>query len=137
MEEKGKVTRLIGDIVEVTIEPGESCSKCPAHDFCRPSGNKRVIIAVNPGNVDLNDDVVVMMIRRHSLIAIFTFFGLPVILSLIGLLLGQPHSEMRSLLFGTGGFVTGLIVAKVINDILGKKHGFFPRVIAVRKKTQT
>lgn len=124
-------------MVEVALEPSEFCSRCPAHDFCRPAGTKRAIMAVNPGDADIGDEVVVRMMRRHSLIAIFTFFGLPVVLSLIGLLIGQQQSEMRSLIIGTGGFILGLIVAKVINDILGKKRGFFPKITVIRKKTQT
>lgn len=135
VDEKGKVTRITAGTVEVTLECSEACTKCPARDFCLPSGSKRVIGAVNPGGIEIGDEVTVTMIRRHSLIAVFSFFGLPVFLSLIGLLIGQPYSEICSLIMGTSGFIIGLGIAKIINDILGRKRSFSPTITLISKKT--
>lgn|GEM_PF-2341587 len=134
MEERGKVIRIDEDTVEVAIDPSDACANCPACHYCRPSGTKRVITAVNPGDISVGDEVFVTMIRRHSLIAIFAFFGLPVMLSLIGLLIGQHYSETGSLIIGSGGFLLGLIIAKIINDILGSKRGFYPRIDKISEK---
>jgi len=137
MEEKGEVIRVNGEIAEVSIEPSPACATCPAGQFCRPAGHTRVITVVNPGQITIGDKVVVRMITRHSLMAILTFFGLPVILSLIGLLIGQQYSELGSLLIGTGGFLLGLIIAKIINDVLGSKRRFYPRITKISEKTQS
>jgi len=137
VEETGKITQINDGTVEITFESSDACAKCPACEFCRPSGNKRVITAVNPGGMVIGDEVTVTIIRRHSLIAIFSFFGLPVVLSFIGLIIGQQYSEMCSLILGTTGFIVGLIIAKIINDILSKKSGFLPKITAISKKTES
>lgn len=133
MEEKGKIIHIDHDTVEVAIEPGQACEKCPACHFCRPSGTKRVITAANPGNATIGDEVIVTLIRQHSLFAVFLFFGLPLVLSFIGLLIGHQYNEISSLIIGTGGFLLGLLIAKIVNDFLGSKKGFYPRVTKTDK----
>jgi hypothetical protein len=137
MDEKGKVISITDDKIEVALEPSKACATCPAGQFCRPTGSKRIIIAINPGDISVDDEVIVRMVARYSLMAIIVFFGLPVILSFIGLLIGQQWGELGSLLIGTGGFILGLVIAKVVNDILGSKRGFYPRITKVTEKTQS
>jgi positive regulator of sigma E activity len=137
MEERGEVIRVDDGTVEVELTPSQSCAKCAARDFCRPIGNKRVITAANPGNIITGDRVIVRMIARQSLIAVFLFFGVPVILSFIGLLIGQQYGELGSLIIGTGAFALGLIIAKILNDFLGSKRGFHPRITKTCEKTQS
>jgi positive regulator of sigma E activity len=135
VDEKGKVTRVINGSVEVTLEPSDACATCPLCEYCHPSGKKRVIFAVNPGDIEVGEEVVIQMTVRYSLIAIFSFFGLPVVLSLIGLLIGQSYGEVRSLVIGTGGFILGLVIAKVIDSIAGKTRVFHPKITRIREKT--
>jgi positive regulator of sigma E activity len=136
VDEKGVVTRIADGTVEVTLTPGDACTKCEARDFCRPSEGTCVIVAINPGGVEVGDEVLVTVVRQNSMLAVFVFFGLPVVLSLIGLLLGHRYGEIGLVITGSGGFIVGLVIAKIINDILSKKLGFFPKITEIIKKTQ-
>ncbi|MBN2620049.1 SoxR reducing system RseC family protein [candidate division WOR-3 bacterium] len=137
MDEKGEVTRVIDGTVEVTLEPSNACITCPVCEYCRPAGKKRVIIAANPGDIEVGDEVAIHTTTRYRLIAVFSFFGLPIVLSLIGLLVGQSYGEIRSLIIGTGGFILGLIIAKVIDSIAGRKRALYPKITRIRGKTDS
>jgi len=93
----------------------------------------RIVEAENRIGAHVGDEVYIEISPRESLIAIFLFFGLPVLLGLLGLLIGIQYSEGHSIFFGVGAFAIGLIVAKLINNILGRRHRFLPHIVSITR----
>lgn len=131
MKEKGAVVEIINTIAKVSLQSSEACKTCAAGHFCRPSGNSRVIEAENIIGACIGDKVHIEISTHSSLIAFFLLFGLPVILSLIGLLFGSQYSNTHSLLYGAVGLCLGLLVAKIANNILNKKQSFLPKIVEI------
>ncbi len=131
MREIGKVVEVSGARARIRLEPSEACKNCPSCNFCRPVGSTRIVEAENRIGAHVGDEVNIEISPQESLTAIFLFFGLPVLLGLIGLVIGMHYSEGHSIFLGIGAFVLGLIVAKLMNNILGRRHHFLPHVVSV------
>ena len=131
MKEKGRVTEVYGLRAKINLEPSEACKHCHASAFCQPAGNARVIEAENSIGANIGDEVYIEILARTGFIAIFFVFCLPVMLGLIGLLLGAQYSNTHSIFYGLVGFALGLLIAKIVNDILRKKHKFLPKIIEI------
>lgn len=134
MREKGQVTEITGSLAMVCLEPSDACKKCPSSDFCRPQGNVRIIEVKNTVDAKIGDCVYIETPPRAGLLAIFLLFCLPVVLGLIGILLGVKYGEIFSVIFGVAGFTIGLIFAKLINNILGHKHKLLPHIIEITER---
>ena len=91
----------------------------------------RIVEAENRIGAHAGDEVYIEISPRESLTAIFLFFGLPVLLGLIGLLIGIQYSEVYSIFLGIGAFAVGLIVAKLINNIVSRRHQLLPHIVKV------
>jgi hypothetical protein len=65
------------------------------------------------------------------------FFGLPVFLGLIGLIVTTGRGEIATVIVGTVGFGLGLLIAKVVNDVLAARRRFLPRIIEVLHRDKT
>jgi len=131
VREEGKVIEVTDCIAKVSIAPNENCRNCPASYFCHPLDSIRVIEAENTVNAHIDDIVYIEIPVRSGFVAIFLLFGLPVLLALIGLLIGARHNDTISIVFGVAGFAFGLVFAKILNDRLGAKHRFLPRIIEI------
>jgi positive regulator of sigma E activity len=133
VRERGKVIEVSGSRARISLVPSEACKDCPSCGFCRPVGNTRIIETGNSVGAQIGDEVYIEISPRESLIAVFLFFGLPVLLGLIGLLIGIKYGEIHSVVLGIGAFAIGLILAKVINDILSHKQTFLPHIVEVTR----
>lgn len=131
MRERGKVVEVSGARARIRLEPSEACKDCPSCNFCRPVGSVRIVEAENRIGAHAGDEVYIEISPRESLTAIFLFFGLPVLLGLIGLLIGIQYSEVYSIFLGIGAFAVGLIVAKLINNIVSRRHQLLPHIVKV------
>ncbi len=133
MRETGQVVEVSGLLARISLEPSDACKDCPSCGFCRPVGNTRIIETENRVGAQVGDEVLVEISAQGTLIAVFLFFGLPVLLGLIGLLIGIRYGEGHSVVLGIGAFAVGLILAKVANNILGHKHKFLPHIVEVTR----
>ncbi len=131
MKEKGRIVEITGSVAKVSLEPGEACKDCPYGNMCRPTGDIRIIRVKNSIGAEVNDEVYIGISAKSELIAIFLLFGLPVILGLIGLLIGTRYSEIHSIILGLIGFALGLIIAKIINNIFNNRHKLLPHIIEI------
>ena len=131
MKEKGKVVEITDFIAKVSLEPGEACKTCPYGNFCRPAGTIRIIKVKNGIGAKVGDEVYIGIPVKSEFIAIFLLFGLPVMLGLIGLLIGTLYTEIHSVILGLVGFALGLIIAKIVNNILGRKKKLLPCIIEI------
>lgn len=137
MREHGRVIESEDHTVRVAIQATDACEKCPACGMCRPSGGKRYIKAVNEVGACAGDEVLFEISSSRSLVAAMLFFGLPVLLGLFGLIMTAGRSETLMVVIGSAGFFIGLVIAKVINDILATRSAFLPRVIEVLDRHTT
>ena len=133
MKEKGCVIEITSFGANISLSPSAACQGCTASDFCRPKGDDRITEAENRIGAKIGDEVYVEISSKTGLLAFFLLFGLPVILGLVGLLI-YPHAQnpnIHGIIYGLAGFALGLIIAKVINNILGRKHKFLPRIVEI------
>lgn len=133
MIEKGKVIELQGVNARVSVEPSEACKHCSACHICYPSGKTRVIEVENSIGAHVGAVVNIEISDKAGFFALFLVFVLPVLLGLIGVLIGAGYSETYAILFGVLGLATGLGIAKIINDRISKKRDFLPRIVDIIK----
>ncbi len=131
MREKGRVIEVSNHIAKVSLEPNESCRNCPAGHFCRPSGGVRVIEVENRIEAHPEDVVHIEIPTKSGFMAMFLLFGVPVLLALVGLLIGARYSETFSIILGFGGFILGLVFAKILNNSLAARHKLLPRIVEI------
>jgi positive regulator of sigma E activity len=137
MREQGRVVELDGTTAKIALEETGACKTCPACSMCRPAGGKRYIQAVNTAGAQVGDSVLFEIYPPYSLFAIMLFFGLPVFLGLIGLILSAAMGEIVTIIIGTACFGCGLLIAKVVNDILAARRSLLPRIITVLRRDKT
>ena len=137
MQERGRVVEVEGNMVKITVEETDACKKCPASGICRPAGGKRYITALNDTGAQVGDSVLFYVAAPYSLFAVMLFFGLPVFLGLVGLILTSARGEIVTVIVGSTGFALGLLIAKVVNDILAARRALLPRVIKVLHRHKT
>jgi positive regulator of sigma E activity len=134
MRRIGRVVALDGSRATVCFDPGEACKKCEAGPVCHAASAKRTVIVENTVNAWIGDDVSVKQSPGKALLSAFILFGLPVILAVLGLIIGTRWGETWSVICGVAGFVLGLIIAKFINNRLARNSLFLPRITEVLKK---
>lgn len=136
MIEKGKVIESRGFEAKVSIEPSEACKHCAASHFCRPAGESRVIEVENKVGAHVGDEVCIEISAKIGFFAFFLLFGLPVILGLVGIVLGTRYGDTYAIFLGVAGLALGLIIAKTINNIVSKKHTFLPHIVEIVKSNR-
>ncbi len=137
MQERGRVVEIEDTVAQIAIEETGACNKCPAGGMCRPAGGKRYLKASNTIGAQVGDAVLFELSTGHSLLAIMLFFGLPVFLGLIGLIVTAGRGEIVTVIVGTAGFGLGLLIAKIVNDVLAARRTLLPRIIEVLHRDRT
>jgi len=137
VKEKGEIIESRGFDAKVCIEPSEACKHCAASHLCRQDGESRVIEVENKVGAHVGDEVYIEISATIGFVAFFLLFGLPVILGLIGVVFGSRYNDTYAIFLGVAGFALGLIIAKVINNIVSKKHTFLPHIIEIVKSNRT
>lgn len=133
MIEKAKVIELRHGNARVRLEPSDACKHCAACHICYPSGESRVIEVENSIGARIDDVVDIEISDKVGLFALFVIFGFPVLLGLIGVLLGVGYSDIHALLFGVVGLAAGLGIAKIINNRVDNKRNFLPHIVNIMK----
>ncbi len=137
MQERGRVVEIEDNVATIAIEDTGACDKCPAGGMCRPAGGKRYLKALNTIQARVGDTVLFELSTGYSLLAIMLFFGLPVFLGLVGLIVTAGRGEIATVIVGTAGFGLGLLIAKVVNDVLAARRRLLPRIIEVLHRDTT
>jgi positive regulator of sigma E activity len=131
MREMGTVIETTHYSARVLLQSCEMCKTCAAGYLCRPSGNDRIIEAENTIDAHIGDEVCIEISSRIGFLALFLLFGLPIILGVTGLCIGAQQSDTHALAYGIVGLVCGLIIAKIVNNILSKHQKLLPRIIEI------
>ena len=88
--ETGVVTNKDGVILEVTLEENEYCEDCSAKIFCKPKSDKKKSVLVKDTIGCEVGDTVQFSLKGSSLFLVsFKFYGIPLGLMVISILLGN------------------------------------------------
>lgn len=134
MRRKGKVIAVEDYKATVCFEAGESCTKCEARNYCQTAGSARSVIVENGIGALVGDEVYVEQTSGVGLAAASILFGIPVILALIGMILGSRWSEIRAALLAVVFFAAGLIIVKIVNNIIARSSAFLPRITGIVRR---
>ncbi len=134
MRRRGRIIALDNGRATVCFELQDACEKCDARAMCQVAGSKRTVSATNSENGQIGDEVVVEQAPGKALFSAFLLFGLPILLAVIGLIIGARWGETASVISGISGFAVGLLIAKIINNLLARKSLFLPRITEIVKK---
>ncbi len=134
MQRIGRVVALLGTRATICFEPVEACKKCDAAVLCQGASSNHTVMVENPLGARVGDDVLIEQAAGKALLSAFLLFGLPVLLAFVGLVLGARWGDLPSMISGILAFAAGLIIAKVINNILARSTLLLPRITEIRKK---
>jgi len=115
----------------VCFEMDAACGVCEGKSLCHAAGSPHVIIARNAVGARVNDRVYVEQATGAGLLSAFILFGVPVILALIGIFLGDRFAETASLIGAVTGFFVGLAIAKLVNERISRASALMPMITEV------
>ncbi len=138
--EKGVVVSVSKEIAEIEISRSDNCHNCSAHLFCNPSkNNSKILKAVNTFGALLGDEVKIEIEEKAVLTASFQMYGVPILLLLIGVLLGNfIFSEYTLTEFYAFLFSIALIaIYYIVSFTIGKsaKKETLPKIIFVKRSS--
>ena len=134
MRKRGRVITIEHGQATVCFEPKEACRNCDAQKLCHTAGSQQLVVVKNPIGALVNDEVCVEQPAGVGFAAAFLLFGSPVLLAVIGLLMGSRWHETGSLIGGITGFILGLLIAKLLNNRLARTAAFLPTISEIVKK---
>lgn len=115
MEQIGYVTEALGDTIKVRVDRESSCGgNCVSCKGCPASA---VIVECRTNdNIEKGDRVKIVLPDRKFFKNVFLGYGLPIILMVMGAVLGYIilHSEGASVLGTVLGLALGLIMQRLI-----------------------
>ena len=141
--ENAIVTRTNLSIAWVKTTRSGACEACSSRESCGTAGDQKEIIAMvkNTLNVEKGDHVVIGLETRPMLFLTFLLYVFPIILLLIGALIGNslaPFFQMDpsfvSMISGFLFFGLSFYIIRKKNNSLSKKEEYKP--FLVRKKSQ-
>jgi len=133
MRKRGRVITAEHGQATVCFEPKDACGNCDARKLCHAAGSQHLVVVQNPIEARANDEVYVEQPAGIGFAAAFLLFGLPVLLAVIGLLMGSRWYEKGSLIGGITGFMLGLLIAKLLNNRLARTAAFLPTISEIVK----
>ncbi len=131
MRKKGWVVTVSGRLATVCFQAKESCKDCDARGLCHGADSRHLVVVQNNIGANPEDEVYVEQSAGIGFAAAFLLFGLPVVLSVIGLLVGSRWHETASLVSGLAGFTLGLLIAKLLNDRLARTSVFLAEITEI------
>lgn len=123
--EKGIVISSGNGHAEIALIQTGACDECSAKIFCKPSekNNKKIIEADDPYGVKVGDEVQIEIAGEDILKASFTLYGMPLLLILIGIIIGMiifsntTLPELFAFLFSLGLTTLYFSIMLLINKI--------------------
>ena len=138
IEDIGRVVKIAGDKAFVEVERGSACAQCGLQEVEElTAGGKPVFEAINMANAKPGDKVKVQVQSVTYMKASFFIYGLPVLLMLIGAMLGvyvagefNKSSDIMSVLFGFGGLAVGILIIYLFRK-RGTRREYLPVIVEV------
>ena len=131
MEENGKVVELSDEGTKVEVIPGNMCHHCGAAQACGTFGSRtKIVLAQNPIDAKIGDLVKLEIKEKTRAVSILLVFGLPIVLLLTGIIVGEILSgDKLAAILGGAGLVIAFAVVKVIDRLVNKQKTFLPTII--------
>lgn len=126
----GVVLEVFGEVARVQPRHSQACDTCGAHSVCFPSGGGPAEVEVlNPIGAVAGDIVLLHRAEGPRIQAALLLFGVPVVCTLGGTLLG-----MNGAADATGGAVAGalaglaggMLVLYLVNKVVASSRGMKP-----------
>ncbi|UCD05091.1 MAG: SoxR reducing system RseC family protein [candidate division WOR-3 bacterium] len=131
MRKKGRVIAVEGSRATICFDSVETCERCEAKKYCQSSAPDHSVTAENHVGAMAGDEVYVEQTPGIGLAAASLLFGLPVVLALIGMIVGSRWNELRALILAVICFGLGLVIAKLLNNIIARRSAFLPRITEI------
>lgn len=137
VEDIGKVIRITGDKAFVEVERTSACAQCGLQEVEELAGEKPIFVALNKANADVGDMVKVRVQSAAYIKASMYIYGIPVLLLVIGAVLGvylaeklNKSSDAMSALFGICGLIIGILFLFLFRKRVTKKE-YMPVIVEV------
>lgn len=131
MKKKGKIIAVEGSKATICFDSVEACERCEMKKYCQTSAPDHSVIAENHVGATVGDEVYVEQTPGVGLAAASLLFGLPVVLAIIGMIVGSHWNELWALILAIICFGIGLVCAKLLNDIIARRSAFLPRITEI------
>ncbi|UCF70380.1 MAG: SoxR reducing system RseC family protein [candidate division WOR-3 bacterium] len=131
MRKKGWVVTVSGGLATVCFQAKESCKDCDARRLCHGTDSRHLVVVQNNIGANPEDEVYVVQSAGIAFAASFLLFGLPILLSVIGLLVGSRWHETASLVSGLAGLILGLLIAKLLNNRFARTSVFLAKITEI------
>lgn len=120
--EEGIVKEAHDGIAEIVISDSEHCQECSAKIYCKPgSSNQRCLTVKDPFGAHPGDKVRVVIKGSKILLASFYIYGVPLILLLLGILIGMNLFKTDKELFSSLSGIGLVSVYAILMSIFSKK----------------
>jgi len=138
IEDIGKVIRVSGDKASIEVERSSACAQCGLQEVEElVAGGKVVFEAFNMAKANVGDRVRVQVHSAAYMKASVFIYGVPVLLLIIGAILGvylagklNKSPDTMSALFGICGLIVGIIILFLFRK-KGTKKEYIPVVVEV------
>jgi positive regulator of sigma E activity len=138
MEETGKVIKTKKNRATVLIELPQNCDACEFSKFCRIDKNGREIVCINNKGAKVGDVVQLYTTKRNLVIATFLNFVFPLLVLIVGVVIGKKIWQTEGAGFMLGMTLTFLyfFVFLFIDKKLLKGDHFLPEIVVIKQKKQ-
>ena len=126
-----------------TIKTGD-CAGCSARGSCHSMGNtnEMEVKAINEAGAKEGDRIVLLFETSSLLKATFLIYVFPILLLIIGAVLGQeiaPHIDFNpsglSALTGFSFFFTAVLIIKVRANKMAQKNEYRPKIVKILNRS--
>ncbi len=138
--EEGIVIESDNGVAEIALISSDNCEECSAKLFCKPkSDSTKILRAADPFKTKPGDEVRISVAGSTVLKVSFLMYGIPLILFILGIMLGMEYNagsanaELTS--FFTGCLFMGVYFLFLYLFNLSKKaHPILPKITLVKRK---
>lgn len=136
--EEAVVLSLQNGFAEVSVLPNNACDDCSAKIICSPDNNNRNLLRVdNSLGAKVGDNVKIQIKGKSILFESFNLYGIPLIILIIGILLGMflfagyRLIELYSVLFGIG--LISLYYFFLFTYNKSRKIQILPKIVFIKR----
>jgi sigma-E factor negative regulatory protein RseC len=142
--EEGIIIKVNDTTAMVKTKQMTACESCAEKDTCHSTGGSPKVMEVeadNTANAQLGDTVIVTFDSTRLFMLSFLLYVFPVIIMIIGALLGERVAQnfngnpsTYSAIMGFGFFFAAMAVVKLMDKRARKTGQFRPEIIKVKRK---
>lgn len=129
MEQQGLVIGVNGGMATVKFVRSKACAHCNA---CLSFGDNEAIVDIsNTVGAEVGDTVSITLHSRSLVKASLLMYGIPLVLLLIGALLGSLISDLATAAFGIVLAAGGFLLIRALEPRFERMSEFRPRMIEI------